>query len=451
MFKRIFIGLSLCMVLAACSPQAAPPTFPSVLASTPTAPATIEAVSSATAGPAHPTAAPVATATSAPVLPEGPPIAHLAAGQPVTITTITMLDANNGWAVGGVTDMRLGVGDHVLRTSDGGQTWRDVTPPEPAPAEPPGGSAIGFYQDANTAWVTYSYYAPPSTPGNFVWRTADGGQTWQASQPLDISGLGDFFGPSDMVFVDDQTGWMLVHVGAGMNHDYVALYATHDGGQTWETLLDPFTDNFPQGCGKTGMVFMTPQTGWITGNCNGVAQGLFFQRTDDGGRTWQPVEAPPPAGAPADLFTRDDRACGTESPAPVSSQALLLAVVCRDFDNQVNNYLYSAAGADWQTWTSTTLPAYDALGSLELLNAATGWTIGAQDGDPFSAGPRQLYQTTDGGGTWTPLKELNWRGQLNFVDEQTGWAVAQSGEAVALVQTTDGGQSWQIVQPQIAP
>jgi photosystem II stability/assembly factor-like uncharacterized protein len=458
MVKPLVFGVALCLALAACAPGEIAQdeaTFTSVPASTPLPapsstpiPVTTKAVPSATAGPTNPTAAPE-TPTPAPV-PEGPAIAHLSAGQPVTITMLAMLDANTGWAVGGVSDVRLGVGDHILRTQDGGQTWQDVTPPEPAPAEPPGGSAIGFFKDVNSAWVVYAYFTPPSAPGNVIWRTQDGGQTWQASQALDVSGLGDVFAPSDLVFVDDQTGWLLVHVGAGMSHDYVVLYATRDGGQTWEALFDPITDNFPQSCGKTGMAFVDANTGWITGNCNGVVAELFFQRTVDGGRTWQPVAVPPPAGEPADLFTRDDRACGTEAPALASSQALKLVVVCRDFDNNVSNYLYTANSADWQAWTAAPLPAYDALGSLDMLNATTGWTLGAKDGDPFGTGPRQLYQTTDGGATWTLLKELNWRGQLNFVDEQTGWAVAQAGEEVALVQTTDGGKSWQIDRPQIA-
>ena len=68
--------------------------------------------------------------------------------------------------------------------------------------------------------------------------------------------------------------------------------------------------------------------------------------------------------------------------------------------------------------------------------------------DPFSATPHDLFQTRDGGQTWTKVKTLNWSGPLDFVDEQNGWAVAQAGEAVALVQTTDGGQTWREIKPQ---
>ena len=54
--------------------------------------------------------------------PQGAPIAHLAAGQAIQITWIRMLDGSQGWAIGGLS----GSSDHVLRTSDGGQTWKDL-------------------------------------------------------------------------------------------------------------------------------------------------------------------------------------------------------------------------------------------------------------------------------------------------------------------------------------
>jgi hypothetical protein len=58
--------------------------------------------------------------------------------------------------------------------------------------------------------------------------------------------------------------------------------------------------------------------------------------------------------------------------------------------------------------------------------------------------------TTDSGQTWTYLKTVNWVGQFSFIDETHGWAVARSGDEIALVNTTDGGRTWDIIEPQIA-
>ena len=65
------------------------------------------------------------------------------------ITSFHMLDANNGWAVGDA---------NVMRTTDGGTTWYDVTPPGVTSL---GFSADSFYLDANTAWVASRARIPP--------------------------------------------------------------------------------------------------------------------------------------------------------------------------------------------------------------------------------------------------------------------------------------------------
>ena len=75
---------------------------------------------------------PVETVTPLPPTPTATPApcqCHpaLPCGQEFTVTTIHMLDATTGWAIGGLGSL---VGDHVLFTSDGGSTWTDVTPPE---------------------------------------------------------------------------------------------------------------------------------------------------------------------------------------------------------------------------------------------------------------------------------------------------------------------------------
>ena len=85
----------------------------------------------------------------------------LSAGQAVSITTITMLNNANGWALGGLRDP----GDRVLRTRDGGQTWSEVTPPEPAPPQDEAIAASGFFLDIDTAWIVYHPVDEVVNPG----------------------------------------------------------------------------------------------------------------------------------------------------------------------------------------------------------------------------------------------------------------------------------------------
>ena len=106
-------------------------------------------------------------------------MAHLRAGELLTIQSIKMVSQTAGWAIG----VRRDNFDRVLRTSDGGVTWADVTVPEAVadPEQPRRG--LGYFVDELHAWVVYTGvfgdlgYAPA-----VVWRTQDGGKNWQPSR-----------------------------------------------------------------------------------------------------------------------------------------------------------------------------------------------------------------------------------------------------------------------------
>ena len=57
----------------------------------------------------------------------------------------------------------------------------------------------------------------------------------------------------------------------------------------------------------------------------------------------------------------------------------------------------------------------------------------------------------DGGRSWDFVKTVQWDGQFSFVSDQVGWAVARQGEALALVSTTNGGRTWNLLKPSISP
>lgn len=383
-------------------------------------------------------------ATLAP--PVGEPLPALVAGQPVTLTVVKLLDAHTGWAIGyGTGDVAY---DHVLVTTDGGQTWRDASPPEARPGEPAGRAAVAYFQDAHTAWATYFGRDIAPDRAALVWRTTDGGATWLPSAPLDLSDM-EFFATSDLFFADADHGWLLTHVGAGMNHDYVVVFATADGGATWTRVVDPFEfgdDTLQMSCLKTGLGFLDAETGWVTGDCQAVAPGVFLQHTTDGGRTWAAATLPAPAALP-DAFERQDGGCGTYHLALFPPRTVLVAVTCLIYTDslQLYHFLYRSddAGA---TWTSAPMPARD----HAWLDPATGWVIDPADPNNPEA-LRRLYQTTDGGADWRYINTVAWTARLNFVSANDGWAVAQAGMALALVHTTNGGQSWQLLAPVAAP
>jgi photosystem II stability/assembly factor-like uncharacterized protein len=435
MNKRTEISASslLLIVLAACNLTAPgnPTAIPwETLRATPTIatlPSGGQPAASQTPTPATPTHSP--TPTVDPLA-----VPRLEIGTALDILRLEMLDAQNGWGIGG--PRASGSANRVFRTRDGGTAWIEVTPPESAPsAGAEVSAAIGYFSDAQTGWVTYHASIPSSVPENpVVWRTVDGGATWQAGSMLDTSGLMETYWVSHIVFSGLQNGWLLAHVGAGMNHDYVALYRSTDGGAHWSRVIDPAVDGGIQSCTKTGLAFSDESNGWLTGNCNGVRPGAFLFQTKDGGVHWDPAALPAPADQPQ-LLTADQYACGVHAPFIKGNQAYL-GVECADMGNP-------AAGNISYFYRTTS-------GGVPVPQAYPGGELFTLDGNRIWALGREIFRSDTAGVSWTKLATVTWDGQFDFVDSQLGWAAVRKGSEYGLVQTADGGSFWTQLAPVVA-
>lgn len=381
-----------------------------------------------------PTLPPTETAS-----PPANPIQLLPAGTEVTITSIQMADLNRGWAIGTTpTDPN----DHILLTADGGTNWKDVTPPEGIDAA--GGKvATAFFQGADTAWVIYSsnvLQSPPS--GTNVWKTTNGGTDWTASQPILPSGNMEFFSPGYFSFPNEQYGWLLVHVGAGMSHDYISVYGTTDGGASWFSQVDPLngdeTGAFPSmSLWKTGMAFADAQNGWITYENGGVAPGLTLFGTANGGYSWAERSLPAP-DSQADLFTNQNYSCGSYNLAFLDFRHGSMVVTCLMGAGDLKKswiYRTNDGGVSWQ---SSPLP--DPGGDLQLIDSKNGYYVGGN-----------IFRTTDSGKSWAAVIPVKWGGQPMFVDLTTGWIVAEKDTEKALVQTKNAAIDWAILKTVISP
>lgn len=200
-----------------------------------------------------------------------------------------MVDAQNGWGMyfGG-----------VLRTTDGGRHWEDVSPKG-------GGATLpqaGYFLGPRHAWVMlYAGYSggpweSATEADASILRTVDGGATWHAT-PLPLPGPVSAQYGVQLTFVDAQHGWALAHVGVALHpeeRDDVALFSTSDGGATWQRLLLPGQFGaLPAAGWKVGLAFRTPEDGWITGRAAGGGQLLYV--THNAGRTWAPSTLPLPS------------------------------------------------------------------------------------------------------------------------------------------------------------
>ena len=243
---------------------------------------------------------------------------------------------------------------------------RIALPPELATVGSDSKTAIGTFQDALSAWVTYANRSGSMFTQAIVWRTQDGCRTWQASHPLDLSGLAGDYAPSDLQFVSGQFGWLLVHVFVGMNHDYIALFHSQDAGANWALLLDQYNTSGIMSCTKTGILFTDARHGWLTGDCHGMTTGGTPFRTNNTGANWLPVTLPDPSGA-LGPFSSVITACGAYNPFFFSNDQGHLSVRCAHYDLTPITYDYFVYTTEdgGNTWTSSDYPRR---GALLLLN-----------------------------------------------------------------------------------
>jgi photosystem II stability/assembly factor-like uncharacterized protein len=234
--------------------------------------------------------------------------------------------------------------------------------------------------------------------------------------------------------MDEDHGWLLQILDAGMNHVYVSFFRTTNGGVTWDKLWDPYESVDIQSFAKTGMSFADAQTGWVSRDNRGVMAGAAIDWTYDGGLTFQSQELPPPVDAPT-LF--EDYFCGLYSPhlfTPLSGSMVMDCVRYEAGTEFHNAYMYTTDDGG-QTWTTQPFP-----GGTLLFIDNTAWALS-----------REIHQSLDGGATWTKVKSVNWDGQFSFGSAELAWAVARAGDEIAFVRTSNGCKTWEQLEPLVAP
>jgi photosystem II stability/assembly factor-like uncharacterized protein len=102
-------------------------------------------------------------------------------------------------------------------------------------------------------------------------------------------------------------------------------------------------------------------------------------------------------------------------------------------------------GASWHNLTPTGLSSLGFGVGSTFLNDMQAFIVKPDETDPIHAGT--LYRTSDGGLTWSFNSVPFGGGHLVFLDASNGWIMADLGagagsNAIAIFQTTDGGATW---------
>jgi hypothetical protein len=260
--------------------------------------------------------------------------ADLQSDQSAQIQSMGLLTATDGWTLRG---------NQLWMTGDNGGSWEMISPEGVD-------QILGVeFIDPLSGWLVSL-----DTNGELlIHQTIDGGRSWgSATLPfpsLDVSAV-------YLDFVDVQTGWLVLKMVSGSSFSIGTLYATQDGGRTWDERLIPLGEP---------VHFSDHLNGWVGG---GPTEAEFY-RTQDGGKSW--------------------------------------------FATQQQAYL--AATAEFQSSPSSgSLP--DNTVQVSGFDSENAWTLtqhgscsgeknpASSDADPFQCWQgTQLWTTQDGGQTWQEI------------------------------------------------
>jgi len=167
----------------------------------------------------------------------------------------------------------------LFRSTDRGDTWER----RPLPTVQGGGSPQISFVDAQHGWYLVSNSPRPECSGQDIniWHTSDGGATWE---PLGATGVDYVQCKESLSFVDPNHGFLAAW---DYNHQ-PTMYRTADGGSTWQraTLPDPSSYTTPGGGVElhVGVVKRFGSTLLVAAADNQSSEYVF--RSIDGGGAW---------------------------------------------------------------------------------------------------------------------------------------------------------------------
>jgi photosystem II stability/assembly factor-like uncharacterized protein len=281
--------------------------------------------------------------------------------------------------------------------------------------------------------------------GDRLWQTSDGGKSWRSIYPA--NGIGRTFGFYQ--FIDRRNGWRC---------SATEVQKTDDGGSSWTTLSSPID----QGNGEISSVrfLRDGKRGWLTGglyypltpgapendglqhvyqNMRKAPRGVVFS-TDDGGLNWRRQFISPHLGSFVHYVyeSPDQQIWATDDTSLYRLEDGIWKLLDFEKGNCVKRQLLETVGLDRSHHDIYEITA------LFLDSSGYGWLA-------FRNG--YVARTIDGGKSWCDLTHLGDTQtnpnagcfiSIHFSNSTGGLALSSNGK---LYQSNDGGISWSSIDP----
>jgi photosystem II stability/assembly factor-like uncharacterized protein len=308
-----------------------------------------------------------------------------------------------GWAVVNPFNPSSSAGAfHVFRTVDGGRHWQQqLTGQSSSPGFTP--VTVRFF-DKSHGYMAFE----PAFMGEKVYRTSDGGSDWtEVNAPALLAVV--------VEFTDAGQGWALAQDPAepttGQLFD---LYATRDGGVTWERLPNPPPDAYY-------LAVRSPTEAWM--GSIGLGPPHVY-RSADAGRSWQLNDLPPPPGQRWDSL-------GHGTTLRLLPQSGVIATTGMGTTGSVVETADVFTSIDsGASWTFVPTPP----GEVAYQDARHWWAI--KD--------TVLFKSSDAGQSWKRITDTlpAWQIVPHILDSNHAWAELTVVGGFGLALTGDGGLHW---------
>lgn len=327
------------------------------------------------------------------------------------------------------------VGGNAIRVSpDGGDTWSAARPL-------PAGTFLGgkgSFVDGQHGWSA-AVVKGSTTDSLVMYRTSDGGQTWQSSPVGSLAVHGSWTADWEFHFADVDHGLLRTF---SVNDPAVdptpysncAQFTTNDGGVTWSAPASV-------SCDENQAIWVTNTLGYAQGKTSETARDVPL--TQDGGRTWKtgklPIDASEMGWGIELLVAEPGRFRAEVGFAPKTGA-----------DPRQRHAVYDSidGGATWSK-------AYDHnVGEDIQVLAASGFDHWFAKANAHSGGLVSLIASDDGGRTWyqvassfvPSIEPMHWwdsqRGVIQGFTCLDGATTGSCSNHSTVYITNDGGRTW---------